>query len=154
MAAQQLHRAINDLRTHGGFGQVGDPEDQRASRLQAVENSGGAQVVGFAGLGRTWASNSMSWRKWADAAPGQQALLDALAIGKQANAVAGVERQLGQRNRGRAGVVELGVDLRPGAVILFTSGPRRLPGNAATRDRISRPQSSTIHTAWLRSVWY
>ena len=51
MAAQQLHRTVDDFGAHGGFGQVGDPENQRAARLQAADGGRSAQVVGLAGFG-------------------------------------------------------------------------------------------------------
>ena len=51
MAAQQLHGAVDDFGAHGGFGQVGDPQDQGAAGLEAVERGCGEEVVGFAGFG-------------------------------------------------------------------------------------------------------
>jgi hypothetical protein len=51
VAAEELDGAINDLGTHGGFSKVGDPENEGAAGLEAVESGCGAEVVGFAGFG-------------------------------------------------------------------------------------------------------
>ncbi len=51
VAAQQLQRAVNHFGAHGGFCQVGDPQDQGTPRLQAVQHGRGAQMVCLAGFG-------------------------------------------------------------------------------------------------------
>jgi len=109
MAAEQLHCPIDDFGAHGGFGQVGDPQDQGAAGLEAVERGGGAEVVGFAGFGVDEGEGLDELAEMGRAAAGKQTLLDAVAVGQQADAVAGEESELGQGDGGGAGVVELGV---------------------------------------------
>ena len=109
VAAEQLHGSVDDFGAHGGFGEVGDPENERAAGLEAVERGGGAEVVGFAGFGADQGEGLDELAQVGCAAAGQQSLLDAVAIGQQADAVAGEESELGQGDGGGAGVVELGV---------------------------------------------
>ena len=109
VAAEQLYGAINDFGAHGGFGEIRDPQNQSAARLEAVQRRCGSQMVGFAGFGADLGEGLDQLAKVCGAATGEQALLDALAIGEQADAVAGKKGQLGQRDGGGAGVVELGV---------------------------------------------
>src|SRR5271157_1331751 len=108
VAAEQLHSAVDDLGAHGGLSQVGDPQNQRAAGLQAVEYGGSAQMVGLGGLGMYLGQRLDQLAQVRRAAAGQQALLNALAIGQQAHTVTGEERQLGQSDGCGAGVVELG----------------------------------------------
>ena len=143
MALQQLHGAVDHLGPHGGFRQVGDPQNQRPPRLPAVQRGRGAQMIGLAGLGARLRQRFDNLPQVRGAAAGQHALLHMLAVDEQAHAVAGVKRQLRQRHRGGAGVVELGV----AAPLLHRRRPRRM------RPCSSLPASRTIHTAWLRSVW-
>ena len=49
--AEQLDSAVDHFGAHGRFGQIGDPENERAARLEAVEGGGGAEVIGFSGFG-------------------------------------------------------------------------------------------------------
>ena len=84
-----MHGAVDDFGAHGGFGQICDPENQGAARLQAAEQSGGAQVVGLAGFGSELGEKLDQLAQMGCAAPGQQALLDCLAVGQQPYAVAG-----------------------------------------------------------------
>ena len=109
VAAEKLHGAVDDFRAHGGFSEVGDPEDEGAAGLEAVEGGGGAEVVGFAGFGVDLGKGLDELAEVGCAAAGQEALLDAGAIGEQADAVAGEEGELGQGDGGGACVVELGV---------------------------------------------
>lgn len=92
MAAEQLHGSVDDFRAHGGFGQVGDPQDQGAAGLKAVQGGGGAEVVGLAGFGVDEGERLDELAEVGGAAAGEQTLLDAVAVGKKANPVAGEER--------------------------------------------------------------
>ena len=114
VAAEKLHGAIDDFGTHGGFSQVCHPEDQRTAGLKAVERGSGAEVVGFAGFSADLGEGLDQLAEVGCAAAGKQALLNALAVGKQADAVAGEESELGEGYGGGAGEVELGVDARAG----------------------------------------
>jgi hypothetical protein len=111
----KLHGAIDDFGTHGGFSQVCHPENQRPAGLKAVESGSGAEVVGFAGFSADLGEGLDQLAEVGCAAAGKQALLNALAVGKQADAVAGEESELGEGYGGGAGEVELGVDARAGA---------------------------------------
>ena len=133
VAMQQLHRAVDHLRPHRGFGQVGDPQNQRPPRLPAVQRGRGAQVVGLAGLGAHLRQRFDNLPQVRRAAAGQQALLNVLPVDQQAHAVAGEERQLRQRHGGGAGVVELGVAARDSRI---AGRPRQ----DCSRARISRPR--------------
>jgi len=118
VAAKKLHRAVNDFRAHGGFGEVGDPEDEGAAGLEAVEGGGGTEVVGLAGFSMDLGKGLDELAEVGCAAAGQEALLEARAISEQADAVAGVECELSQGDGGGAGVIELGVDFGAGCGFL------------------------------------
>jgi hypothetical protein len=45
-----LDCAVDDFGAHGGFCQVGNPQNQSPAGLKAVEHGGGAEVVGLAGF--------------------------------------------------------------------------------------------------------
>ena len=78
-----------------------------------------AQVVGLAGFGSDLCQQFDHLAQMSRAASGQKTLLDGLAVGEQAHAIAGEQRKLRQRDGGGTGVVELGVFAqgfrRPGA---------------------------------------
>ena len=109
VTTQQVHCAVDHLRTHGGFGQIRDPENQRSPGLQASEQRSGAQVVRFARFSANLRQQFDHLAQVCRAAAGQQALLDRLAVGEQADAIAGEECELRQRHRGGAGMIEFGV---------------------------------------------
>ncbi len=109
MAAEQLDCAVDDLGAHGGFCQIGDPEDEGAARLKAIQGGSGAQVVGLAGFGVGLGEGFNNLAEMRAAAAGKNALLHGAAVDEQSDAIAGVESQLGHGHRGGTGVVELGV---------------------------------------------
>ena len=47
VAAQQLHRTVDDLGPHGCLSEIGNPENQRATWLQPAHQSGRPQMVCF-----------------------------------------------------------------------------------------------------------
>ena len=107
--AQQMHGAVDDFGAHGGFSEIGDPEYQRTARLKATKQGGGAEVVSLAGLGSHLCQQFDHLAEMSCAASWQKTLLDGLAVSKQANAIAGEQRQLRQCYGSGACVVELGV---------------------------------------------
>ena len=73
-------------------------------------------MVGLACFGADLGEGLDELAKVGCAAAGKQALLDGLAVGEQADAVAGEEGELGEGYGGGAGVVELGVGLARSSV--------------------------------------
>ena len=51
MAGEKLARRVYDLGSHGGFGQVGNPDHQSALLLEREQSCGGADVVGLRNFG-------------------------------------------------------------------------------------------------------
>jgi len=107
MTAEELDGTVDDLRAHGGFGEVGDPEDKGATGLEAIEDGGGAKVVSLAGFGASLGEELDELAEVSGAATGEETLLDGLAVGEKADAIAGVEGKLGEGDGGGAGVVQL-----------------------------------------------
>ena len=95
----------DSLGAHRGLGQIRDPQDQRTAGLKAVEHGGGSQMIGFTSFGARQSQRFDELPHMGRAPAGKKALLNALTVGQQSYAVAGVERQLGQRDCRRAGVV-------------------------------------------------
>ena len=125
MAVQQLCRAVDDLGTHGRFGEITNPEDQGAARLQASEDRRGQQVICFARFRFELRQGFKTLTHMRRSAAGQQLLLDAAAIAEQPHTIAGVESQLRQRHGRRAGIIELGVAI---GVLVGDAGAQQAAG--------------------------
>jgi len=51
VAGEELASGIDHLGRHGGFGEIGDPDDQSALLLKRENRGGGADVVGLGSFG-------------------------------------------------------------------------------------------------------
>ena len=91
--AHELRGAVDYLRAHGGFGQVGQPKDERSTRLHAGQLDRGPQVVGLARLAGDQRQRIHHLPQVGAAAPWRQPLLRTCAISQQAHLVAGIKRQ-------------------------------------------------------------
>ena len=109
VAAEELDGAVDDFGAHGRFGEVGDPEDEGTAGLEAVEGGGGAEVVGFTGFGVDEGEGLDDLAEVGGSAAGEDALLDGLAVGEEADSISGEEGELGEGYGGGAGVIEFGV---------------------------------------------
>ena len=96
VAMEELGGAVDNLGAHGGLGEVGDPENQSPAGLDAAEDGGGAEVVSFTGLGSELGEGFEDLTHVGGSAVGEELLLDATAVAEEADAVAGVEGELGE----------------------------------------------------------
>ncbi len=51
MARRHLQRVLDHFGSGGGFGEIGDPDDQAAALLFGEQGTRGAGVIGFGGFG-------------------------------------------------------------------------------------------------------
>ena len=143
MPVQQLRCPVDHLWAHRRLGQIGDPKNQRPPRLQPSQDGRGAQVIRFGRLRLQLRQRLQKLAHVRRTAPRQQLLLDAPSVAQQPDAVAGKERELGQRHGRRRGVVELGE-----AILRFV----RIPGGHARPHQPSRIQDDPDGLAPLRLV--
>jgi hypothetical protein len=87
MAPQQLHGAIDDLGSHRGLRQIGHPENQCPSWLKPIQRGSGQKVVRLTGLGVHLRQAFNQLPQMSGAASWQYALLNAVPIGYQADAI-------------------------------------------------------------------
>lgn len=99
MAVQERQCSVNNLWPHGRLGQIGDPQDQRAPWLKAVESRAGAHVVSLIGFSPRLRQAFNQNAEVRGTTAWKYALLESSAVDQQSNAVTGIERQLRKDHR-------------------------------------------------------
>ena len=109
MPPHQLRGCVQHLGLHRGFGEVGHPEDEAATRLAMHQRCRCTEMVGFERFGSHLRQRIQQQPQMRRAASGQHELLRVAPIREQTHAVAGGKRDLRERQRGGGGLVELGI---------------------------------------------
>ena len=108
MSPRNLHGVFDHFRDGRRLGEVGDPYDQAAAVLFREQGARCAGVVGFRSFSPNLRETIDDCAQMNRAASRGDTLLDGPAIGDQADFVTALGSDLGQRERGIDGVVELG----------------------------------------------
>ena len=105
---------LDDLRRAGGLGNLGQPDHERATPLQA-EHLAGRPGVRCLDCFRLHVRERLEQSPEMGAAARRgQPVLDAAAVGDETDLVAGSGRDLGERQRAGYGTIEHGLRARPG----------------------------------------
>ncbi len=109
VAGQELARGVHDLGSHGGLGEIGNPDHQSALLLEREQSGGCADVIGLGNFSSDNGELLDQMAKLGSAATRHDSLVQRPAVSQQADAVPGVERELGKTERGIDCPVEFAV---------------------------------------------
>lgn len=115
MAMGEAGDTFDHFGCRGGFGKIGEPDDEASAFLKSEQRFGGALVIGFEFFAFHLCESFKERADVARSAAGGKALLDAAAVGEHGDAIAGIESDLRERERGGRGVVEFAETADTGA---------------------------------------
>ncbi len=101
MAVSETGDAFDHFRGRGGFGEIGEPDDQAAAFLKREESFRGALMIGFEFFAFHLCQALEERAHVARSAARRKALLDAAAVAEHGDAIAGIQRNSGQERQTR-----------------------------------------------------